>query len=86
MVWCETPATVFEVQYKKHSEELLSICKGALFSCFLLDSMLLCTGPELLSVQKPERVDDWLINEMLRAVSFVLNLSMDVCLFSCFPV
>lgn len=30
--------------------------------------ILLC-----LALQKPERVDDWLVNEMLRAVSSLIN-------------
>jgi hypothetical protein len=71
MVRCSTPFVLLEVETEGHSEELLSNCKYAFISqlsIFLLELVcrliLLC-----LALQKPERVDDRLVNEMLRAVS-----------------
>ena len=73
MAWFSSPLVLLKVQAKKHIEELLPNCE-CLYQ-FIISHMLksycfLYFTSLYSNLQRTERVDDGLVNEMLRSVSF----------------
>lgn len=75
MARCSVPFTVLAFESEENSEKLLSNCKCAL----VFDNMCRCCLYTLVSLsfcflQRSDRADEWLIQEMLRAVSLPLHV------------
>ena len=63
------PAAILEVQSWRHSEEVLPTCMWAFRIPFIIFTWTTYVCFSIFVVQSTERVDGWLINEILRAVS-----------------
>lgn len=77
MVGRQNTSVLFEIGSSEHCEELLPKCKCALNNCDQLYKVAtLCVALfwTHYNLQKTDRADDWLINEMLRAVSFLSQI------------
>lgn len=74
MGWRSTPFVLLKVETENRSEELLPNCESLYYSrLFHMSALRSFSGLSFYdasALQKTDRVDDELINEMLRAVSF----------------